>query len=277
MSNIYFLIDTNIFIQLEDNNIIKDSFAKFHRLCNENSVTICIHKSSKEDIEKDNNQDRKNNSLSKVKKYKLLENPPLIGKNKLEQLFGKIKDSNDEIDCQLLFALKKESVSFLVTEDIGIHKRAKNSKLKDMVLTINQANNMLDQLFPQKIEISLPKIENPHIYNIESNDVLFDSLKEDYPDFEDWFSKCSKAQVKAWVIKKAENNHKLQSICIYKEAKDEDYLSYNLPKKSLKLATFKVDESYRGKKLGELILKQAFLYAMKNNYKSCWMTVFPKI
>ena len=35
-------------------------------------------------------------------------------------------------------------------------------------------------------------------------------------------------------------------------------------------------KSYRGKKLGELILKQAFLYSVENNFKSCWMTVFPK-
>ena len=276
MNNIYFLIDTNIFIQLEDDKIIKDSFARFHNLCNEHSAVICIHKLSKEEIEKDDNQNRKNNNLSKVKKYKLLEQLPSTTKNKLEQFFGTIKGVNDEIDCQLLFALKKESVSFLVTEDTGIHKRAKNSNLKNMVLTINQANNMLNQLFPKKIEISLPKIENPYIYNIEYNDTIFNSLKKDYLDFENWFRKCSKTQVKAWVIKKAENNHKLQSICIYKEAKDEDYSSYNLPKKSLKLATFKVDESYRGKKLGELMLKQAFLYAVRNNYKSCWMTVFPK-
>ena len=276
MDKIYFLIDTNIFIQLEDNQIVKKSFAKFHSLCNKNSAVICIHKLSKKEIEKDDDQIRKNEALSKIKKYELLEKPPLEKKTKLEKLFGKINKNNDEIDCQLLFALYKNSVSFLVTEDTGIHKRAKKEDLKTRVLTISQANNMLDRLFPKEITISLPKIENPHLYDIDFNDEIFDSLKDEYKGFEDWFKKSSQEQIKAWVIKNLENKNKLESICIYKEAKGEDYLSYNLPKKSLKLATFKVDESYRGKKLGELMLKQAFLYAVENSYKSCWMTVFPK-
>ena len=72
------------------------------------------------------------------------------------------------------------------------------------------------------------------------------------------------------------NSNTLEAICIYKESNEEDYKNYSLPRKSLKLATFKVEESHRGKKLGELLLKQAFLYCVKNDFKSCWMTIFPK-
>ena len=276
MDKISFLIDTNIFMQLEDDQIVKNSFAKFHQLCNENAAIIYIHPLSKEDINKDQNQKRKKHSLSKIDKYSPLKNPPSIDKQNLKELFGNIKKTNDKIDCQLLYTLYKHSVSFLVTEDIGIHKRAKRQNIKNKVLTINQANDMLDKLFPKKIEISFPKIENPYIYNIELNDKIFDSLKNDYKDFENWFNKCSEEQVKAWIVKNLENKNKLESICIYKETKEEDYIKYQIPKKSLKLATFKVDESYRGKKLGELMLKQAFLYTVKNNYNSCWMTVLPK-
>ena len=275
MDKMFFLIDTNIFIQLEDNQVVKESFAKFHKLCSENFSVICIHKLSKEEIEKDNDQKRKDNSLSKIEKYKLLEQPPLGTKEELEAFFGEIRGRNDEIDCQLLFALQKDAVHFLVTEDTGIHKRAKMTGLRNKVLTVSQANNMLERLFPKPKEVSLPKITKSHVYCINRDDKIFDSLKYEYPDFEDWIRKCSKEHVKAWIVKNSKND-KLESICIYKESKKEDYFSYNLSKKSLKLATFKVDEFYRGKKLGELMLKQAFLYAMKNNYKSCWMTVFPK-
>lgn len=275
MDKIRFLIDTNILIQLED-QIVTDAFAKFHKLCNEHSAMIYFHPLSREEIENDSDQQRKKETLSKIDKYTQLEDPPLDDKTQLESLFGEIKKSNDEIDCQLLYALYKNSISFLVTEDTGVHQRAKKQDLKNKVLTINQANNMLERLFPQLIEISLPKIENPPLYKIKCNDPLFKSLKDEYTDFAEWFKKCSEEQVKAWTIKSIENENKLEAICIYKEANEEDYKKYKLPERSLKLATFKVAEPYRGKKLGELMLKQAFLYTITNNFQACWMTVFPK-
>ncbi len=273
MDKISFLIDTNIFIQLEDNTIISGSFNKFHRLCNENSAVIYTHPLSKTEIEKDKNPSRREVILNKVGKYTHIPDPPLADEQEIKKLFGEVKKENDRTDCQFLYALYKNSVSFLVTEDLGIHQRVKTKPLKQKVLTVNQANDMLDRLFPEQIEISFPKIENSYLYNIKLEDNIFDNLKKDYPDFQVWWQKCSQKQVQAWIVKTL---NKLEAICIYKEAKEEDYTNYNLLKKSLKLATFKVDEFYRGKKLGELMLKQAFLYAVENQFKACWMTVFPK-
>ena len=276
MDKIFFLIDTNIVIQLEDNQIVNNAFAKFYNLCNKNSAVIYIHPLSKKEIQKDKDENRKKSILSKIDKYTLLVNPPSADEQQLKKLFGKINKTNDEIDCQLLYALFKNSVAFLVTEDIRIHQRAKKVDLKNKVFTVNQANNMLERLFPPPNEIILPTINNPYIYNINDKDQIFDSLKDEYTDFAKWFKKCSQEQEKAWTVCPPLDNTPLEAICIYKEAKEEDYIKYKLPKKSLKLATFKVAESHRGKKLGELMLKQAFLYAVKNKFKSCWMTAFPK-
>ena len=273
MDKLYFLIDTNIFIQIEDQTIIKDSFNKFHRLCIENSAVILTHPLSQEEIGKDRNSKRKKTILSKVDKYTKLENPPLANKQEISHLFGIIEKENDKNDCQFLYALYKHAVSFLVTEDIGIHKKAQKISLKQKVLTVSQANNMLERLFPKQNDFSFPTIQSSYLYNINFEDNIFDNLKEDYLSFQTWWRKCSTEQVQAWIVK---SSNKLESICIYKEAKEEDYTTYNLPKKSLKLATFKVDESHRGRKLGELMLKQAFFYTIQNDFKACWMTVFPK-
>ncbi len=275
MDKISFLIDTNIFIQLEDDQIVKKSFNKFHRLCNENPASIYVHPMLKEEIKEDKDRQRKESSLSKINKYTRLEDPPSANKKQLEKLFGEIKNTNDEVDCQLVYALYKHSVSFLVTEDIGIHQRASKQNIKNKVLTVNQANNMLEKLFPKPIDVSLPQIKIERIYNINQEDDIFNSLRDDYPNFEEWFKTCCEEQVQSWgVVNYSSNN--LEAICIYKGAKKDDYTNYSIPKKALKLATFKVSEFYRGKKLGELMLKQAFLYCVKNNFQSCWMTVFPK-
>ena len=275
MDKIFFLIDTNIFIQLEDNQIVEKVFTKFHNLCNETSAVICIHPLSEKEIQKDKDEKRKRRVLSKIGKYKLLESPPTADRITLNKSFGIINSSNDNIDCQLLYALQNHAVHFLVTEDRRIHQRAKRASLKQKVLIVNQANDMLERLFPKEIDISLPNVQSQHLYEVNDRDKIFDSLREDYKNFQDWLEECSKTQVKAWIVKSL-NSNKLEAICIYKEAKEEDYVSYNLQRKALKLATFKVDESYRGKKLGELMLKQAFLYCMENKFSSCWMTVFPR-
>ena len=275
MDKLYFLIDTNIFIQLEDHAIISESFNSFHRLCNENPAVIYIHPLSKIEIEKDKNIQRRKTILSKIDKYTLIEDPPLADEQEIKNLFGIINNSHDKIDCQLLYTLKKHTIHFLVTEDNGIHQRAKKLSLKNSTLTINQANDTLRRLFPQNIDVSFPKIENTYLYRMNNKDKIFDSLKQDYPDFSNWFQENSQDQTKAWTVQNS-NSNELEAVCIYKESKQTDCTKYNLPRKSLKLATFKVAESYRGKKLGELMLKQAFLYSVKNNFQACWMTIFSK-
>ncbi|MBC6416120.1 MAG: GNAT family N-acetyltransferase [Bdellovibrionales bacterium] len=279
MADISFLIDTNVFIQLEDNKIISDSFNTFHKVCLQNpAITVYIHPLSKKELEKDKNIERKQTNLSKINKYSMIQEPPIADENQIKDLFGNITNENDKVDCQLLYVLKKHVISFLVTEDNRIHqrasriliKKAQGISLKKQVLTVNQANNMLETLFPKEIDISLPNIQHNYLYNIEVEDTIFNSLKKDYPDFLDWWKRCSEEKVKSWNI---QASGKIQAICIYKNTKEE---YYKLSKKSLKLSTFKVDQFFRGKKLGELMLKQAFLYAVKNKYQSCWMTVFPK-
>ena len=235
-----FLIDTNIFIQIEDQRIINDSFTRFCRLCNESSSRIFIHPLLKQEIEKDKNIERKQTILSKIDRYSKLDDPPLANDKEIFDLFGAINKENDKIDCQILYALYKNAFSFLITEDIGIHKKAKKISLKQKVLTINQANNMLERLFP-KNDFSFPSIQNLYLYNIDVEDSIFDDLKRDYKGFQEWFKKCSEKHEEAWVVKSF-NSDKLEALCIYKEAKEEDYIKHNLPKKSLKLATFKVDE-----------------------------------
>ena len=85
MDNLYFLIDTNIFIQLEDDKIISDSFNKFHRLCsNENPSVIRIHPLSITEIEKDTDTQRRKRMLSKIDKYNRIEDPPLANEQEIQ-------------------------------------------------------------------------------------------------------------------------------------------------------------------------------------------------
>ena len=270
---ISFLVDTNIFIQMEDassSGIIREPFADFSRLANQFGISLYLHPRSIKEIEKDRDQKRKKETLSKVKKYPLIENPPEGSITEIEEQFGGISSENDLVDCQLLYALKEHCINYLVTEDNHIHKRAKQDDISDRVFSIAEAKNLILNLYrPQNV--LLPHITEEFVYSLKKKDPIFNSLRKDYSGFDDWLDKCSSAQRKAWVIYE---NSEIKGICIYKHETEKEYDFIDYP--SLKLCTYKISEKHRGEKLGELLLKKVFLYSQANNFHSCWMTVYGK-
>jgi len=265
------LIDTNIFIHLEDNKIMNDSYAKFIRLCSTYNHHILIHPYSIQDLQRDKNESRKKISLSKINKYQYLESPPIPNELELKELgLTSVKD-NDIIDNIILFALIKESVGILITEDIGIHKKAKKIGLDTRVLFLKQALHSLELL--HKVEdYHYPNILDKKVYNLDIEDTFFNSLKIDYPEFSDWFKKISQEARNCWVYHGQDD--KLSGLIIYKDEMNPivtisgDVLSG----KTLKISTFKVAEEEQGKKIGELFLKKIFSFSMKNGYQNIYLT-----
>jgi len=271
---ISFLIDTNIAIQLEEpgqNGEIKGPFALLHAQILKFKISTFIHPVSVDDVNNDKNEARKKETLSRLKKYPFLQSPPKPIGNQLEELFGGFTDTNDVVDANILFALFRNCASYLVTEDLGIHKRAKNAGLDDRVLGVSEALDLLKRTF-EPSAVFLPSIEEEFAYNISIDDPLFDSLKADYPGFAKWYKeKCCEKHRKVWVIRP---EGKLAGICLYKHDDREEYSGIDMP--SMKLSTFKVSDDFRGAKYGELLLKMAINYAVSNGMKSIWVTTRPK-
>ena len=266
-----FLIDTNIIIQFEDtdsSNQIKPLFSKLHSLFVKHSLKHFYHPSSELDFESDQKEVRKVQNLSRLRKYPKLESPPSLDKDSLEVHFGGISKSNDLIDCQILYALQRNCVTFLVSEDNGIRKRARNAGIEDRVLNCSEAINLIEKNFDKKI-IEHPRILNEYCYNLSLDDDIFNSLREDYDGFDKWFrEKCCQTQRMSWVIK---SENAIGGICIYNQ---EDYK--DLPSPGLKLCTFKISSLMEGRKYGELLLKVAFGHAVKNGIKTLWVTTYSK-
>lgn len=111
---------------------------------------------------------------------------------------------------------------------------------------------------------------------IDLSDGFFDSLKSDYREFPEWFSR--KADKQAFVI--YNDQHHLEAFLYLKnESKSEvdDYIDPELPLENrLKLATLKVAEGGQGFKYGEGLLKIAFDTARQTRARYIYVTVFPK-
>ena len=270
MSKIRILIDTNVIIALEDDEILKENYATFYRESTKIG-TVLVHQISKNDINKDKKEERKRKTLSKLKKYQVLSQPPIPDPDFINQLNVKDKP-NELIDVILLFAVFKNAVDFLVTEDIGIHKKAFKLGIQERVFTVKQAVDFFNRLIYREIP-SHTLLKHMPVHNLNLQDSFFDSLRSDYgeDDFNSWFKNISREGRQCWAY--IEDNAIL-AICIYKEEQKPD--SRLIPVPTLKLCTFKVSDNVKGKKIGELMLKLAFQYTALNNLKSVYLTTFPK-
>jgi GNAT superfamily N-acetyltransferase len=269
------LIDTNIFIHLEDSSkILEDSLGELFRLAYENKHEIVVHPASFDDIKKDKDEKRKEISFSRVRKYPVLKGPPEPGDLELKGLGLSEITRNDRIDNLILYAVFKDAANILVTEDREIHKKAAILGLSDRVHYIQQAAEFLRRLY-SSIPVHLPNIEEMELHQIDLNCNFFDSLRGDYSKFDEWYKKSSREGRKAWVHKNERG--RLGAICIYKEEQNPIITNGNtsIPGRVLKLCTFKVEEAMRGRKLGELLLKAAFRYATDNKIEHIYITMKP--
>ena len=262
-----FLLDTNILIPLEDSShVLKTGLANFVRLANENGHQLVHHPASETDFRRDTDPKRLKQNLDRIKQYPRLDRAPASPWNTPE------KNPNDAADNEILYALKCSAVHALVTEDQGIHEKAKKYGLVDQVYTIQTAEDLLRRLH-SKVAVELPNIEEVPLYSLTPllETDFFTSLRAGYPTFDNWFHAKAKDGNRAWVS--WEDSGRIGALCIYAQQDDEVITAegMRLPGAALKLCTFKVGESVRGRKIGELFLKAAFRYATANKIQNIFI------
>lgn len=262
-----FLLDTNILIPLEDSQVpLIGSLANFVRLAHENGHQLVYHQASEDDIRQDGNAVRRQQTLSRLLQYTRLEERLPCPWN--EAFTGR----NDAADNEILYALFCEAAHALVTEDRGIHDNARTRGLAGRVYTIQTAEDWLRRLHGQ-IPIQLPNVEEVSLYTLTPRlgSDFFDSLREGYPAFDNWFREKAREDRRAWVT--WEEPGVLGAICIFAQQTNQVITQDGapLPGVALKLSTFKVGTSVRGRKIGELFLKAAFQYATANHLENIFI------
>lgn len=105
-------------------------------------------------------------------------------------------------------------------------------------------------------------------HNLNTQDPIFHSIRDDYCGFDQWLAKCHEEHRDCWTV---ENNGDLAALTI---VKDETPAEFGPGGKTLKICLFKVSEEHPGLRYGELLLKSVFDYAYENSYESAYLTVF---
>ncbi|MFX1477156.1 MAG: hypothetical protein ACFFCI_03390 [Promethearchaeota archaeon] len=267
------LLDTNIIILREDNKVIQEDLQNLMRVIQKLAYKILLHPKSIEDIKRDTDDQRRKITLSKFKTYNKLE-ISLDPNTDLDflDIIGSPKKESDLIDNFLLFAVYRNAVNFLITEDLGIHRKAKIAKLSERVLNVIEALDLFKKELPKEVNLP-PALHKTFMANLDINDPIFNSLRKDYPEFNDWYAKKARIGREGWVY--IRNNGFLGALLLYKI--EDDIIQSEPPltrKRRLKISTMKV--SYVGHKIGELFLKLSFEYALKNNLSEIYLTHFTK-
>ncbi len=270
-----FLIDTNVIIPLElarprDIEELTPHAAEMIRLAAQGGHFVYVHPASDQDISRDPDKDRRDLRRVLLRKYLPLPEPPPLSARMTDIVGQADPGTNDWVDHVLLSAVVADAVDFLVTEDHRLQSKARRLGLGDRVVAISEAIDVLRSL-AETIPTPPPAVRSVVAHALDSADPIFDSLREDYPGFDDWLRKCKLEHRQTWVIDGAIG--RLAGVCI---VKTEDDPPKSLSGKAMKICTLKVCDEFSGFRYGELLLKAVFEHAFGNDYDWLYLTVFPK-
>ena len=272
MSKFKLLIDTHVVIGLEDDKPVQASLADLVRLSSEHSVGLFVDVANYDDVGRDKDPTRRAITLSKLAKFEQLRGVPIPSDADLSTRFGPINRPNDRSDIRLLVALEARAVDFIVSQDVGLRKRAERVGLGPSVLTIEEALDWVKQTYTAR-DVPLPYVVERKAYALKLTEPIFESIRADYPGFDVWFDKCRRDHRECWVL---EVDGEIAGLVIRKDESHADAGTEGVGPKILKLCTFKVAEKYQGEKFGELLLKKALWFAQHNKYDLTYLTAYPK-
>lgn len=250
-----FLLDTNFFIALEpfagEMEAGMGPAATFMRLAMKQGHHVFVHPATRDDIANDRDRVRFQQRMAELNKFEMLTEGP-ISSFLMAELGPVVPGSNDHRDLRILAALYANAANFLISNDGGLRRRAKRIGVGERVLTLADAVAILEGLEPAAAPPP-PRVTQVPSYALDLEQEIFDSIRADYPEFDDWIAKvqADSTNRECYVVQEEDGTY--AAIAILKI--NEDDCSYDFTPPVTKISTFKVAPSYSGNHYGELLLK----------------------
>lgn len=266
------LIDTNIIIHREASRIYNNDIGLLFNWIDRLKYDKCVHPLSIEEISTYQDETVVNTMKVKIGNYNLLktESPE---DDLINQLRQKDVNRNDFIDTSIIKEVYNKRVDYLITEDRGIHRKAQFLGISEKVFKIDSFLEKSITENPELKDYQVLAVKKEYFGNVNLNDSFFDSFKQDYNEFSDWFNR--KADNISYICI---TDDKVRAFLYLKvEGLDEIYsdIKPDFPKKKrLKIGTFKVTST--GFKLGERFLKIIFDNALQYGVNEIYVTIFNK-
>lgn len=265
------LLDTNILIGREDPKLPPEGLPDLLRLLNQNGVVLLVHPASLKELEGDPDLERRQLILAKTRSYAQLEQPPTPS-HRFVMAVGGSGSPNDLVDAMMLYSLKSDAVSFLLTEDRELLHRAARVAIQDRALTIQGGLDYFSGLFAREIPSSPLTLKLSAVHALDVDDPFFDSIKRDYTEFEAWFRRIAR-EGRQCIWLPAQDN-RIGALLIYKD--ETEALIDRPAKRRLKICTLKVGDSLSRQRVSELLLSWAFQYGNQNGFSETYLTIYPR-
>lgn len=274
LKNIRVLLDTNIIIQREGYNNVSSQVSKLYKWLNFLKCQKLISEKTKQEIEK-----YKDKYISKTINTKLESYEQVISHKIEDQFFNDIVskyslDENSLVDNEILYQAYDGAADLLVTNDNKMLSKALELGIRDFVLSVDEYLRIVENEFPRNIDYKMLSVKKEKFGQIDLRDSFFNTLKEDYPGFDEWFA--NKSQEDAYVFRDGDNIHAFLYIKT-EDSNEKDYKTIfpNLtPKKRLKIGTFKIDDVLSGFRLSERFIKIIIDNALNNHVQEIYVTLF---
>ena len=122
-------------------------------------------------------------------------------------IVGYKENTHDFVDNSLLYSILKGECTFLITNDNGIHKKAKKldhiePNFSERIFNTQELINNFKEYTPKYPYI----IEKTTMDYLNINDPIFDKLKRDYEEFEGWFKSKQSEKRNCLVYNKPDKN-----------------------------------------------------------------------
>lgn len=190
------LLDTNIVIHREGSFIVNEEIGTLFHWLDQLNYEKCIHPISIKEIQQHQDKKLVHSMEMKLKSYYTLQTEAPIDP-RIQSIIDGDKDQRAINDSHLLNELLSNRVNFFITEDRGIHSKAKLLSLSDKVFTIESFLEKASRENPEYVDYKILSIRREHFGNINKDDPFFNQFKEDYLGFDEWFNK--KADEKAYI------------------------------------------------------------------------------
>lgn len=268
------LLDSNVVVAAEsyagdlEPNIA--SAAELVRLAGELGHVLCVAPATRDDVLEGTDTLRRRQRLEELKKFSQLQEAP-ISASLITRAGDSKKGTNDHRDLRLLAELDAGAVHYLVTEDKAFYKRCRRAGLDDRALTLTEALELL-RSFLTPDRATPPRVERIPTYTIDSDDPIFESLREDYTEFDWWLAKVRADSDNRVCLVIKEQGHYAGFVLL----KNEADCQHDLPRPVIKISTFKVGTDFGHSKLGELLLKAIFSEVNHRGAGALYVEVFDK-
>ncbi len=266
------LLDTNIVVHREASKIYNQDIGLLFNWIDKLHYEKCIHPASIEEIENYKDNDVVHTMKIKLDSYNVLKTLSQDA-DKIKGLRDKDKNLNDFNDTSILNEVFNNRVDYLITEDKGIHRKAKDIGIANKVYKIDSFIEKVSFENPALSEYKVLSVKKEFFGNVNLEDEFFNSFKEDYKGFSNWFNIKADNESYVCII----DNQVKAFLYIKIENEQENYNDIKpvfQKKKRLKIGTFKVTST--GYKLGERFLKIIFDNALSNKVDEIYVTIFDK-